>query len=596
MDKEPAVIRNAESLVKSGKFFEAYNSCYRGLINFPDNLRLHQLFGLSLARLGATQRAYECISRLYRKGHRDPETSGILGRIYKDMWRKTGDMLYARRSRDIYLTSFRHGKEYYPGINAATMSLIIGEKNRSRRIAGQVIENVKKSDRGYWKLAALGEAYLLRSDFEKSMHFYRMAVDAVDGNYGDVCSIYRQLVLLSDYIDIPQEIPDLFKPPSIICFTGHMIDRPGRELPRLPESAIPRLRNQMRKKLDELGARIGYSMPACGSDIVFIEEMLKRGAEVNIFLPFCIEDFIATSVAYAGKIWERKFRMIIKKARVHYVTEEKFLGNNELFSFANDAIMGIAYLQARMMHTNPWLLAVVDRVNNHSLPGSTLELVNKWPDKESIRLIELNPRQAVRNDASPPHGAAVSAADFKTDIMRDLKCILFSDIVGFSRIEEQYTPYFMHELLESIAVNTGKLPARPEIINTWGDAIFAVYTNAKDLAEFAFHIKDTFTGTDWSAKNLPRKISARIALHAGPVFIGTDSITKRTNAYGRHISRTAMMEPVTVPGCIYASSQFAAKLIMETGDLYRYEYAGEIELPKKYGRQEMFLLMRENEL
>ena len=48
----------------------------------------------------------------------------------------------------------------------------------------------------------------------------------------------------------------------------------------------------------------------------------------------------------------------------------------------------------------------------------------------------------------------------------------------------------------------------------------------------------------------------RIGLHAGPVFEGIDAITGRPNFFGSRVNRAARIEPVTLPGHIYASQQF----------------------------------------
>ena len=110
--------------------------------------------------------------------------------------------------------------------------------------------------------------------------------------------------------------------------------------------------------------------------------------------------------------------------------------------------------------------------------------------------------------------------------------------------------------------------------------------------QFASVVNDIILTTNWSERNLPESTNIRIALHVGPVFKGIDPITDKGNAYGTHINRTARMEPVTLPGCIYASEQFASTLIVETRDKYKYEYVGIIELPKKFGKQEIYSVSR----
>ena len=106
--------------------------------------------------------------------------------------------------------------------------------------------------------------------------------------------------------------------------------------------------------------------------------------------------------------------------------------------------------------------------------------------------------------------------------------------------------------------------------------------------EMAVLLKRIFRDTDWESKKLPKNLNIRIALHAGPVFTAEDPIRGVKNGYGSHINRTARIEPITVPGCIYASAQFAAILNLSTGDTFNYEYVGKLKLPKEAGFQELY--------
>lgn len=96
-------------------------------------------------------------------------------------------------------------------------------------------------------------------------------------------------------------------------------------------------------------------------------------------------------------------------------------------------------------------------------------------------------------------------------------------------------------------------------------------------------------------------MSIRIALHAGPVFETIDPITGRPNFYGAHVNRAARMEPITVPGHIYASEQFVGLLTAEqvaAQQQLRYasdivcEYLGPLTLAKKLGTQIAYHLYR----
>ena len=90
----------------------------------------------------------------------------------------------------------------------------------------------------------------------------------------------------------------------------------------------------------------------------------------------------------------------------------------------------------------------------------------------------------------------------------------------------------------------------------------------------------------------PNNLSVRIAIHNGPVFFADDPITEKPNVYGTTIIRTARMEPVTLPGAIYASDQFAATLKLASPDNFSFRHVGIIKLPKGYGVQEVYQITK----
>jgi class 3 adenylate cyclase len=174
-------------------------------------------------------------------------------------------------------------------------------------------------------------------------------------------------------------------------------------------------------------------------------------------------------------------------------------------------------------------------------------------------------------------------------------------VVGYSRLQEEHTPRFVHAFLTHIAAGLRRLKTPPPFINTWGDAIFAVMDGATPMADCALHLRDLVTGLDLTAHDLPPNLTMRIAVHAGPVFEGKDPITGRRNYYGFHVNKAARLEPVTVAGCVYVSEQFAAMLTAEQaaqyrGDLsksrYVCEYVGIVKLPKDSGTHTVYHLRR----
>ena len=67
-----------ERTLKVGEPLLAHDVLATGLEVWPQDVRLRQLLGLALARTGASDRANVILLQLYREGHADEETLGIL--------------------------------------------------------------------------------------------------------------------------------------------------------------------------------------------------------------------------------------------------------------------------------------------------------------------------------------------------------------------------------------------------------------------------------------------------------------------------------------------------------------------------------------
>jgi hypothetical protein len=93
----------------------------------------------------------------------------------------------------------------------------------------------------------------------------------------------------------------------VIAFSGHMIDAPGRATPRFPAYLERAVKAALDQALVALVPAEGFTQAACGADLLFCESMLGCGQEINIVLPFALDDFIQQSVALAGPGWVGRF-------------------------------------------------------------------------------------------------------------------------------------------------------------------------------------------------------------------------------------------------------------------------------------------------
>jgi hypothetical protein len=61
-----------------------------------------------------------------------------------------------------------------------------------------------------------------------------------------------------------------------------MVNAPGRAVPRFFESQVEEVRREIAYQLDALDIRQVVSSVARGADILFIEELLKRGGTAQV--------------------------------------------------------------------------------------------------------------------------------------------------------------------------------------------------------------------------------------------------------------------------------------------------------------------------
>ena len=115
-------------------------------------------------------------------------------------------------------------------------------------------------------------------------------------------------------------------------------------------------------------------------------------------------------------------------------------------------------------------------------------------------------------------------------------------------------------------------------------------------AEYALDLRDFVRKTDWRETGLPGDLSIRIGLHSGPVYYAKEPILNKTNYFGSHVNRAARIEPITNPGNVYASEQFAALLMAGTQHDLECKYVGIIVLPKEFGTYPIYHIKRKTEI
>ena len=189
----------AEGLIAMKKIPEAIAVLERAEQAFPKAVRPKQLRGLALARSGQTMAAQLVLGKLYAAGEIGPETLGIFARTWMDRYNATGERIALLKSRDLYRQAFEaFPTDYYTGINAASKSLLAGEKETAAQIAERVQKIVgdKPVVDDYWRTATIAEALLLQGKVEAAAGTYAAAVLAAPFDSGSHDSTRAQAALL----------------------------------------------------------------------------------------------------------------------------------------------------------------------------------------------------------------------------------------------------------------------------------------------------------------------------------------------------------------------------------------------------------------
>jgi RyR domain/Adenylate and Guanylate cyclase catalytic domain len=129
-----------------------------------------------------------------------------------------------------------------------------------------------------------------------------------------------------------------------------------------------------------------------------------------------------------------------------------------------------------------------------------------------------------------------------------------------------------------------------------------IHSNREEWLQKGLYWEESAGENELAAVKHP--LSIRVGLHTGPVFLHYNPVVRRLGFTGAHVSRAARIEPVTQPGEVFTSEEFAALIELNaairrqsggpaTHDPAGFvcEYAGSMALAKGYpGRYRIYRL------
>ena len=562
-----------------GELLLAFDLAEHALAQRPNDRWLQHRAVLALARAGSTDEA-ERRYRQYALGQaRNEDALALAARLKKDQALASTGQERRRRAAEaagVYRSTFTHTGGYYPAINAATLELIAGNGKAARTLAQAALERARTAnDDPYYAVATEAEALLLLGDLDAARTALKRAGRLAGGNHSAVATTRRQLRVVCDEKGIQPTVLDALVNPEVVHFCGHRPRAHGWE-PDVEAALSRRIRSTVAAK------RIGFAFGslAAGADILWAEGLLDAGAELHIVLPFAVEEFVATSVAPSGPDWHERFRVCLDRAAdVRFATEDEYLGDDVLYRYAAELAMGLAILRARHLDSTVSQLALWDGSPARGEAGTAID-VARWR-RTGLPAAVVSSPAAPDVELEPPANRASK---------REIRALLFGDVQGFSRLTDAHVPAFAEHVLGTFAAVLERHAGSVCYQNTWGDGLYVVLRDAVGAARVALALQAALVDLDAAAAGLP-PLALRVGAHLGPVYPIVDPVLSLRAFMGSHVSRTARIEPVAPPGDVYVTEQFAAALLLESGD-FDCRYVGHVPAAKDYGRLRMYRLAR----
>jgi hypothetical protein len=616
----------ADRLIAQGQPLQAYDLTKRLLEQYPDDDAVRLRNAHALRRCGALGLALRTLDALRNGQDGDGERRGLRAAVHKELFvgsrqRPSADSLeHLRLAQRLYREVFdeSQGRQYWHGINAATLALTMGHDASARELAQRVADACAALDQDatdYWLMATRAEAALVLGRLDEAAEGYRRAVAVAGDRIGDIAAMRQNATLVLDAFKLGaadrSSIDEALRPPAVVVFAGLALDRPGAAASRFPAQIAGDVRVELDRALSALRAGFGFSGAEPGAELLFIEAMLDRNPGVcSVVLPWPREQFSRTHVHAAGESWQNGFDRLLGAGSQpplvrHQVYATLGVGiDTELYEqFARQLLFGLARLHAQMLSTDVVGLVVWDGPDDATLR----QLVEHWASQgvhvAPENLIDVAPLRARAARAPSSVREAARSSPAPSAVAFRVMAILFADVESYSKIPEDRLPAFIEHFVGGVAARLKMKNHGPENVRRVGDGLLMVFASVGEAAECALDLVEWLTEhsrvgddgeTHWSRVGLPREMRMRVALHAGPIFECVDPLTRGVTFEGAHLNYAARIEPITPSNQVYASEAFAALAASwpEPSDEFACEYVGRTSLAKNFGDYPLYHVRR----
>jgi hypothetical protein len=312
---------------------------------------------LTLARAGATSRAWDAFISAGLDGVSEIEVLTLKGRLLKDRAKQAATgaeraALFAQ-SGAAYAQASRLRPDSYPLINAAAMALFAGDGASAAALARDTLTLVDgdplQGETPYWREATRAEAFVLLGRTGDAQASLTAAIRAAPLAWEDHAVTLRQFAAILSETRQDAAWLDHHRPAPSLHYRGILgIDSEDTAATDAIYAAIA-----------DIAPGFGYGALAAGADIIAAEALLAGGAELHVVLPSNPADFCKTSVApYAGN-WTRRYDALC--AAAHSITicaDSNGETSRAAIALAELQAMGMAASKAALLESRALALRI----------------------------------------------------------------------------------------------------------------------------------------------------------------------------------------------------------------------------------------------
>jgi hypothetical protein len=271
------------------------------------------------------------------------------------------------------------------------MALQSGDRSQAVLIGSKLIEVLTKTSETaltHWDCATLGDAHFIIGDTTGGKSWYQQAAQKAAAFDQDRAVMRRYARITLGRLGLAEHLVDeILQIPQPAAFFGHTIDEPDRAVARFPSELVPYVRQEIRKKLQELQVNCGVSSACTGADLIFLQELLQRGGQATVVLPADKAEFERT---YLFGNWGSRFREVIENPNAKIKVALPQAGE-DVWDACRREIVAATREWAKLLDQPRLLLVVWDR-NSRSYVQSAIDLWTEEGDRvESIILPRKEP-------------------------------------------------------------------------------------------------------------------------------------------------------------------------------------------------------------